>query len=191
MWRDAKSAIKTVITVLRHPAYAIAVILIAAIAFWVYVWLPNFSFFDKVIFSSGYTLYGKMSLVAASFEYFGSGFSLTEKILTILNAVLIGISLSLGAYYVSNRAAALSLTGLSGLGIIASLLGVGCSSCGSVLLSSLIGISGAAEFTHRLPFGGYTFDIAGTLLVLASIYFTAHIISKPAVCRPETGSHHV
>ncbi|MCL5006908.1 MAG: hypothetical protein M1153_02080 [Patescibacteria group bacterium] len=186
MWREAKAVLKTITLVLRHPAYLIAATMVAAIAFWIYVWVPNFSFFAKVVFSADYTFSGKLDMVIASFGYFNTGFSTAEKVLTIANAALIGISLTLGAYYVSNRASALSTAGLSGLGMIASLLGVGCSSCGSVLLSSLIGIGGATEFTHRLPFGGYTFDVLGTLLVLSSIYFTAHAISGPAVCEPVT-----
>ncbi len=183
MWRNARGVIKTIREVLRHPAYAIAAILIAAIVFWIYIWSPNFSFFNKIIFSSGYTDIEKISIIEASFGYFQTGFSTTAKILTILNALLIGISLALAAYYIKRRASVLSSAGLSGLGMIAGLLGVGCSSCGSVLLSSLMGLSGATELTHRLPFGGYTFDVAGTVLVLASIYFTAHIISKPIVCK--------
>ncbi len=184
MWRSIKKTVKTVALVLRHPAYLIAAVLIAAFVFWIYVWIPNFSFFTKLIFSSDYTFAGKLQMVIASFGYFGTGFSTTAKILTILNAALIGVSLSLAAYYVSNRVAAASAAGLNGLGIIISLLGVGCSSCGSVLLSSLLGIGGASGLVNKLPFKGYTFDVFGTLLILASIYFTAVIISKPAVCAP-------
>lgn len=183
MWRNLQSTLKTIVTVLRHPAYLAAAAAAAIFILWIYIWLPNFSFYSSVIFSPDYSLAGKAAMVVASFSYLFTGFTPLARLLAVLNATLIGISLSLSAYYFSNRVAAMSGAGMNGIGMFVSLLGIGCGSCGSVLLSSLLGIGGASSLVQKLPLGGYTFDVLGTMLVLVSVYLTAAIISKPSICK--------
>ena len=183
MWRNLRSTLKTIGTVLRHPAYLAAAVAAAIFILWIYIWLPNFPFYSSVIFSPSYSLAGKLAMAAASFSYFITGFTPLARLLAVLNAALIGVSLSLSAYYFSNRVAAMSGAGMNGVGMLVSLLGIGCGSCGSVILSSLLGIGGASSLVQKLPLGGYTFDVLGTMLILVSVYLTAAIISRPAICK--------
>jgi len=81
---------------------------------------------------------------------------------------------------VANMQAAL---GASTLGIVGSLLGVGCASCGSVLLVSLFGFSTAAGFLAALPLGGMEFGLGSIAILTLSIAFMLKKLRSPLVCK--------
>ena len=69
------------------------------------------------------------------------------------------------------------------LGITSSVLGVGCATCGSFLLTSVLSLVGASGTLALLPLGGGEFGLIGVLLLLIAIYITAKQISNPAICK--------
>jgi len=72
--------------------------------------------------------------------------------------------------------------GVSLVGVATSLLGVGCASCGSVVLTSLIGFGSATTVLGVLPFRGQEFGIVGIAILLITIGFTFKKINQPFVC---------
>lgn len=67
-------------------------------------------------------------------------------------------------------------------GAFAGFLGVGCSACGSVALSSFLSIIGVAGALSYLPLGGREFAILSIFLLLLSIYQISRNICTPQVC---------
>jgi hypothetical protein len=99
---------------------------------------------------------------------------------TVLTALLFGVNISIVTYYIRKRKMMLKKSGVatSTLGLITGILGIGCASCGSLLVS-LLGLGGALAF---LPFGGQELGVIGVLLLLFSAYTLLHSISNP-VCK--------
>jgi hypothetical protein len=75
--------------------------------------------------------------------------------------------------------------GVSLLGVATSLLGVGCASCGSVVLTSLIGLSSASTVLGILPFRGQEFGFLGIAILLMAIIYTMKKINQPFLCKVE------
>jgi len=73
------------------------------------------------------------------------------------------------------------------VGVTASMLGVGCASCGSVVLTSLIGFGSATVIVGSLPFRGQEFGFIGIVILMFAISFTLKKINQPYVCAIERG----
>jgi len=76
----------------------------------------------------------------------------------------------------------MSVTGLSGLGMLCAFIGIGCASCGSLLLTALIPLLGIGAFISILPFGGAEFSVLGIALLAISSYLLLRQIAKPMTC---------
>lgn len=63
--------------------------------------------------------------------------------------------------------------GIGVLGLLVGFLGIGCSVCGSIILSSIFGLTTTTVLVSFLPFGGLEFGGVGIFLLLLSIYFIA------------------
>jgi hypothetical protein len=100
--------------------------------------------------------------------------SSTSIALIIVVSILAGLNTTLVAYYLQKRQAIFRETSLGFFGMLSAILGIGCASCGSVLLTSFIGISASTVVTNVLPFKGIEFNLVAILLLLYSIY----LISK-------------
>ena len=68
------------------------------------------------------------------------------------------------------------------MGIAFSLLGVGCASCGSVILTSLIGFASATVVLGLLPLRGIEFGIIGIIILVLAMRLTIKKINQPLVC---------
>jgi len=111
--------------------------------------------------------------------------SLTQIIITVV-AILSGINIAMLTFYLKRRIHAEKFLDTGVLGMIAGLLGIGCASCGSVVLFSIFGFSTSLGFLGTLPFKGLEFSILGIILLLISIYILSYKISNPLVCKIET-----
>jgi len=86
-------------------------------------------------------------------------------------------------FYLKTRITLEKSSGLGLLGIISGLLGVGCASCGSVVLSTLIGVSLTTGIVDFLPLNGLEFGILGMIIVILSIYLLSKKILNPLICK--------
>ena len=68
-------------------------------------------------------------------------------------------------------------------GIAAGLLGVGCSACGTVVLSALLGAGTTATVIGALPLGGLELPIAAVLLLTAALLATARQAQRSGACQ--------
>ena len=107
---------------------------------------------------------------------------LFRSIVVIFLALLSGINISLLIFYLKNKARALKIAGISGLGLAIGLLGIGCGACGSLILSSIFGLSFAVGFIGLLPLKGLEFGLLGIIILIISIYLITKKISSSGVC---------
>jgi hypothetical protein len=172
----------TVIEIIRQPKYlAVAItVSLAVIAF--AAWLPNLHLITKTMTSSTMTLWQKTNLMTSLLGSLQTNFTALSRAVTFVSAGLAGVQVSLLGYYTRQTAKLQRSMGMSTLGVATSLLGVGCASCGSVVLTSLIGFGTATAVLGFLPFRGQEFGFLGIGVLLFAIHFTMKKINDPLVC---------
>jgi hypothetical protein len=71
------------------------------------------------------------------------------------------------------------------LGAISSVLGIGCASCGSVILTSILLSFGALSSSYVVSILGLSFSILGVILLLVSNVVLLRKIRAGNVCNTE------
>lgn len=104
--------------------------------------------------------------------------------LIVLFGLLTGVQTVLLWQYVrqargrgGRKAAALSLSGS-----IAALFGIGCASCGTAILFTIVNLLGASGVLLWLPLHGKELSIIGILLLTYSGWYLLGALSQPRVC---------
>ena len=170
--------------VFSRITYVIIAGVVSAAAFTFAVWLPNFGLIREVVFNSNVSIAGKANLLFSLFGSIQTNFSVVSAGYTIAIAVLFGINMALLAYYIRSRQTTIPGSGaaFSIGGLVSGIFGIGCAACGTFILSSLLGVFGAAWVLAFLPLGGEEFGLLGVGLLLYSSYAVSKNIVKPAVC---------
>lgn len=88
-------------------------------------------------------------------------------------------------YYFKFRYRLEKEAGMSAIGIFSGILGVGCASCGSVIITSLFGIGMTASVIGVLPLRGQEFGLLGIVFLTVSIVILSQKIQQPLVCVPK------
>lgn len=112
-----------------------------------------------------------------------STFTSSSLVLVIILSLLSAINIVMMIFYIRRRISLEKKTGVGLLGIILGFLGVGCASCGSLLLSSIFGLAATTSFIGILPFRGLEFGILGIFMLLFSTYLIAKKIQNPLLCK--------
>jgi hypothetical protein len=172
----------TVVEIIKQPKYLALVITVSLMVIAFAVWLPNLHLITKTMTSSTMTLWQKTNLMTSLLGSLQTNFSPLSRTITFISAGLAGVQVSLLAYYIRQTAKLQQSMGMSAVGVATSLLGVGCASCGSVVLTSLIGFGATTAVLGFLPFRGQEFGFLGIGILLFAINFTMKKINDPLVC---------
>jgi len=172
----------TFVKVFNNPKYvALSVaVIIAVIAF--AAWLPNLHLITRTMTSSTMTLWQKTNLLTSLLGSLQTNFTPLSRTVTFISAGLAGMQVSLLIYYLRQTARLQQSMGMSALGVATSILGVGCASCGSVVLTSFIGFGSATAVLDFLPFRGQEFGFLGIGILLFAISLTIRKINQPFAC---------
>ena len=172
----------TVVKIIAQPKYLAVAVGVALVVIAFAAWLPNLHLITQTMTSATMTLWQKTNLITSLLGSLQTNFSPLSRLITFISAGLAGIQVSLLVFYLKQTARIQQTMGMSTLGIATSMLGVGCASCGSVVLTSLIGFGSATAVLGFLPFRGLEFGVLGIGILLAAIYFTIKKINDPLVC---------
>jgi len=179
------TALQKVFSQLRNTSIAV---LVAVLVFTFSVWLPNFRVIGSVWSSSSATFINKISFLWALYGSIGTNFTVVSATYTILIAILFGVNISMLLYYIKVRKSNKKLGTTTSIGgLVSGIFGVGCASCGTFLLTSVLAVIGAGGLIAYLPFGGEEFGILGVILLGLSVYLTAKKIQDPLLCEIEEG----
>lgn len=146
------------------------------------IWLPNLNFIRHTTFSESLTLEQKRGILISSLGAYQTNFTLFSQILTMTVAALFAINISLIVFYFARRISINRASGMSIFAIISGFLGVGCASCGSVILSSIFGLGTTASFLRFLPLKGKEFGLLSIIILSISTYLVAKKIQDPLFC---------
>ncbi|MBU1202784.1 hypothetical protein KKH39_01945 [Patescibacteria group bacterium] len=165
--------------------YIILALIIALLFFLVGILIPGIPFLKLVFSYTPPEFLPRLKAVLKVWDFFKSNSTLFSRYLLFFVAILTGINLSMFIFYLKRRIKLEKSVGTGFFGIVIGLLGVGCASCGSVVLSSLFGYTAVTGFLGILPFKGKEIGFVGLALLLTSIYLIADKIQNPNSCKIE------
>jgi hypothetical protein len=148
--------------------------------------LPNLGVITQVFGTSGIGWQVKASFLFSLYGSLFTNFSLLSALNLLLVSVFFGVNITLLVYYIRRQQTMSRNTGvhMSSIGgLVSGVFGIGCAACGSVIVTSLLGIFGASGFITLLPFHGAEFGFIGVILLAASIWYLIKKINDPLVCR--------
>lgn len=172
----------TVAKIVAQPKYLTVAIVVFLMVIAFAAWLPNLHLITKTMTSSTMTLWQKTNLLTGLLGSLQTNFTPLSRAVTFISAGLAGIQASLLAYYLRQTARVARSMDMSAVGVVTSMLGVGCASCGSVVLTSLIGFGSTTAMLGFLPFRGQEFGLLGIAILLFAIHITIKKINDPLVC---------
>lgn len=171
--------------VFRHPRYVVGAVVVALSALSAALLLPNTQILLQVIRSGAVGWGDKVHFVLSMYGTLGSNFTLFSATLLIITVVLFGINIALLTFYIRRRQEASrgTVAHMASIGgVVSAVLGIGCAACGSVVLTSLLGLFGASGLLLLLPLHGVEFGIVGLVLLVVSIRYLIKRIEDPIIC---------
>ncbi len=168
--------------VFSKPSYILFSFLIFVFVLIFAIWLPNFRFLSHTTTSNIFTFSEKIGIITSTLGGLQTNFSLLSRSLTVLVSFLFAINTSFLVFYLLRSARISKSTGLGISGFILGLIGIGCATCGSVILTALFGIGATAGFIRYLPLKGQEFGIISIVILSFSIHLLAKEIKDPLVC---------
>ncbi len=168
--------------VFKSPKYIILAAAIFTGIFLVTTLYRNFGLIETIWSQAGFT--AGLKLISNLLFAASSSMGVLSVILIFLISILFAVNISYLIYYLLLQKSRVVKTevGGSGLGLVLGLIGVGCASCGSAILLSLLSIFGATGALAILPLHGMEFTILGVLLLMYSIHSLSRKITGPLVC---------
>lgn len=176
--------IKAFKSVFSHPTYILLAAFGAFVIFAIANFLPNFEF-ARYIIGGDLAFSYKVSVLWGMLGYFRNNSGLASQIMIISVAILAGIDIALAIFYTKRKIVTDRAAGFGMLGIVGGFFGIGCSACGSVVLSSIVGVGASGQLVGILPLHGLEFSIISLIILLASIFYLAKHIVNPMTCRIE------
>lgn len=169
--------------VYRKPANVLLTLVISCITFALIVWLPNIPLVFTIVTSSSIPFGSKVQVLFSLLGAIKTNATILSACMTTVTSILFGIYVGMMAYFLKHKIKEVAQSGNATgvIGLIAGVVGVGCTACGSFLFTSfsLVGASGILAF---LPLGGGEFGIIGIILLVFAIYQLSKKIHNPLVC---------
>ncbi len=156
----------------------------AILVFLLAVWLPALPLASLFLADPSLSHSLALSLVGGLLVSSITNAPLSSLGYTALAALLIGVNVSLLAFYLRTYRAAPAAGSVAGgiAGSLFALIGFGCVSCGSVFFTTLFAAVGGTGLLATVPYLGTGVGIAGVVLLILSAAFLARAINKPPVC---------
>ena len=149
------------------------------------IWLTSYYIILSVYQLDAFSWRDRISILWSTIPLFLADSTLITQVFTFLTALLVGLNITLLVYFIRKQFTLQSAVGTSGFGIFMSLLGVGCSSSGSIMLISVLGITASIKLLKALPLQGKEFSLFAITMLLVSIYLIAQKIVNPPTCKPK------
>ncbi len=178
--------IQILVKVLSKSTYALLFATVSWVVFTVSVLFPNRSILFQVVPRDTMSVVEKIQFVSSFYGSIFTNFTWLSAIYTILVSLLFALNLVLFVYYVKKQRALFKgsapVVGNSAGGLVAGFLGIGCATCGTFVLTTVLSFVGAGAILTYLPLRGQELGILAVLLLMYSIYAILSKIQEPVVC---------
>jgi len=179
----SKSIGKILREVVLQPVSLSIILVVTILMLLITIVLMNHPLLRFVFTSDLFNFSAKLRIVVSTLGSFQTNLSTVEQLITLMTSFLTGINMALLVFLLRQRASVQKAAGISILGIAGSFLGIGCASCGSVLLVSLLGLTSASGFLAILPLGGLEFGLASIFILLTNLFFLIRKLQSPLICK--------
>ena len=170
-WRLLGHALRVV---LRTPGHAALAAVVTPIALGVFIFSRNLSLLIDVVLLGDLPLDAKVGIVTGMYAGVLTVSEPLTAVVLVTLAVLLGLNVSLFAYYLRKHDLTLRRGSGSVGGIVLGTLGAGCASCGSAVLAGVLSLVGGAGAVSLLPLDGLEFSLLAIPLILVSTFWIAH-----------------
>lgn len=186
MTRKIIATARSLQLVFKNPNYialaSILAIVITLIIFLISVLILHYGLLVYVFTSGIFGLEAKMQIFWDLLTAIRLNFSFSSIVIMVSLSALLAIDIAIFTFYFKKQMAVRAEAGVGVFGLLIGLLGIGCSACGSIILSSILGFTTATALIGFLPFAGLEFGIIGIFLLLLSIYLIALKIQASDNC---------
>lgn len=178
--------VQSISETLKRPRYALLMIG-CSLAFWfLNLYIPNRQPIHLFLGLDTLNFLKRGKIIVSILANYIANLGAVSVLQSLVISILFGLNLSLIAYLLIQREsllrdASFATSGI--LGSISALLGIGCTACGSILLTTSFSIFGGVGLVSLLPFKGKEFFFVSLILLTISIYMIAKKISQPLVCK--------
>lgn len=175
--------LRVIVETCRTPRYVIAGIFVAFLLFASVVVLSQYDMILSIVGAVGMSIFERLWLASTMAVY---GFSAMQTVVSwTLYTIVFVLTIVYGAVSMRDIHERIRVRATGRFGLIGSLVaifGIGCSACGSALLSSIFGFSVATALVVSLPFGGHELLAGGCALLIISIAVSARALAQPRTC---------
>ncbi|MBE0625761.1 MAG: hypothetical protein IH606_13215 [Burkholderiales bacterium] len=170
--------------VFAHPSYIALAGVLAILVFLLAVWFPNLGLIAQVYSGSNAPLAAALGIAFSLLGGIATNFSLLSAGYTVVIAILFGLTTAMIAYLLKQRRMAAAGQSIAiGSGAMASgLIGVGCATCGSLILGVVLPSLGAAGALAALPLNGEEFGILSAAMLFVSLLLVSRHIAESNAC---------
>ncbi len=178
-----KQTVRTMLTSWRCLGIAVFV---SWLALTVTLFVPNWELLRFGLSFTETSVWSRISFVLHFYGSLGSNFTLMSAFLTVTISILFGLQMATLVFYIKSmrhEGQVVKKTGvLSVSGFVSGLFGIGCSACGSVIVTGLLSTVGAGGLLALLPLKGEEFSFLAIGLLSYSLYYLLKAVSKGKVC---------
>ncbi len=169
--------------IFSKPRYSFFALCISGIIIIGMILLQNIPFIKTIIHSPSFSFVAKIRILFDSLRAFNTNLTHVSQFFHIVISLLIGVHITSIIYYYRTRRKFGANVGVGFIGVLSGILGIGCSVCGSVVLSSLIGLSATTVIVTTLPLHGIEFSLAAIIMLVWSIAYICIKLQDPIVCK--------
>lgn len=177
-----RTVIRALVITFQQWRYVLLALIVVVLLLLVAIWLPNLSFLWYLFTDPTFSWTTRLGILSGSLATLQLNSTPLSRTILFTLVVLAGVNVSLFAYYLKHRLAMGREMGMSLFGTMLGLVGVGCASCGSVVLSSMFGLAATAGFLALLPLRGLEFGLISIVLLVVSITLVSKKIMDPMAC---------
>ncbi len=155
---------------------------IALLLFLILTWIPTFGLAMQIAATAS-TFTGAFTSVASLLLLALFDADAPTQAYIIVVSLLTGINIALFMQYRLLRRSALPISSAAGaIGFITSILGFGCASCGTLVVSVFLANIGATTVAAVPAIGGYAMQALGITLLAVSTFLLYKKMREPLVC---------
>lgn len=183
MIKQASAIKQSFVDIFRKPQYLVFAVFVTACITMCMTLIQNIPFIKTIWTTDTFSLFGKLNISFQSLYAFNTNLTHLSQFFHIIIALLIATHLTFLIYYYRARRRLEGSAGIGFIGIFSGIVGIGCSVCGSVVLSSLIGLSAATTLITMLPLRGVEFSLLAIIILLSANGYLGIKLQEPVACK--------
>lgn len=169
----------------RNIGYISLALIVSAFVLATAILLPNSALLTLVWASKSMTVLGKFLLTMSLLGSLTTNFSPLSALTTVSISLLVGVNvaLMLFLYRRQKRSMTRGNVATTSLGALFGMFSVGCAACGSLILTSFLGVVGGVGILTFLPLRGQEVGILGVLILGYTTFLLIRTIIRPLICK--------